>query len=527
LSDEEKKVAFTMNAFRRPSLKTVLKTSTVAGLAAVMLSAGIPAQVVSSFAAPVSVTAPQAPSFADVVSAVSPAVVSVRVQSDAQPVSNDNSNFSFNFGGRGFDELPDDHPLKRFFREFGGPQGPGGRNQDRAERNGPRPHQMRPSAQGSGFFISEDGYVVTNNHVVSDGQAFTVVMNDGTELDAKLVGRDSRTDLAVLKVDATSRKFTYVDFADDAKVRVGDWVVAVGNPFGLGGTVTAGIVSARGRDIGSGPYDDYIQVDAAVNRGNSGGPTFNLEGQVVGINTAIFSPSGGNVGIAFAIPASTARDVIQDLIRDGRVERGWLGVQIQPVTQDIADSLGLKEAAGALVVAPQEGSPGQKAGILQGDVIRAVNGDPIKDARDLARKVAAFGPNTKVDVDLWRDGREQTLPVTLGNMATDEAANATPQQPDDPAPASEQALASLGITVAPAEDGSGLAVTDVDPDSEAAARGVKNGEKILSVNNKKVETAADIGKVLDEARKDGRTRALFQVEADGSSRFVALPIEQG
>jgi serine protease Do len=522
-----------MSTIGRPSLKTVLKTSTVAGLAAVMLSTGIPAQITSSFAAPVAVTAPQAPSFADVVSAVSPAVVSVRVQSEAQQASADeNSNFSFNFGGRGFDELPDDHPLKRFFREFGGGQGPGapgGRNQDRAERGQPgKPHHLRPTAQGSGFFISEDGYVVTNNHVVSDGQAFTVVMNDGTELDAKLVGKDSRTDLALLKVDASSRKFTYVDFADDSKVRVGDWVVAVGNPFGLGGTVTAGIVSARGRDIGSGPYDDYIQVDAAVNRGNSGGPTFNLEGQVVGINTAIFSPSGGNVGIAFAIPASTARDVIADLKNDGKVERGWLGVQIQPVTQDIADSLGLKEASGALVVAPQEGSPGQKAGIKEGDVISAVNGQPIKDARDLARRVAAFGPNTKVDVDLWRDGKQQTLPVTLGNLASDEAVTAEAETPDAPAPSSDKALTGLGITVAPAEDGSGLAVTEVDPDSEAAARGLRNGEKIVSVNNRKVESASDVGEVIEQAKKDGRTRALFQVEGQGgTSRFIALPINEG
>ena len=519
----------------RPSLKTVLKTSTVAGLAAVMLSTGIPAQVMSSFAAPVSVTAPQAPSFADVVSAVSPAVVSVRVQSDAQPVSDDNSNFSFNFGGRGFDQLPDDHPLKRFFKEFGGQGGPGGpgagpRDRDRAERGGPgagRPHHLRPTAQGSGFFISEDGYVVTNNHVVSDGQAYTVVLNDGTELDAKLVGKDSRTDLALLKVEASSRKFTYVSFADDSKVRVGDWVVAVGNPFGLGGTVTPGIVSARGRDIGSGPYDDYLQVDAAVNRGNSGGPTFNLSGEVVGINTAIFSPSGGNVGIAFAIPASVAKEVVNDLIKDGKVERGWLGVQIQPVNQDIADSLGLKEASGALVVAPQEGSPGQKAGIKEGDVITAVNGQPIKDARDLAKRVAAFGPNSKVDVDLWRDGKKQTLPVTLGNLQSDEAAAAAPKEPDAPAPSSDKALADLGITVAPAEDGSGLSVTDVDPDSEAAARGLKTGEKIVSVNNRKVENAADIGKVIEQARKDGRTRALFQVESGGNSRFVALPINEG
>ena len=295
----------------RPSLKTVLKTTTVAGLAAVMLSTGIPAAVTHSFAAAVKVEAPQVPSFANVVDAVSPAVVSVRVQSRANPVSDDASNgFSFDFGGRGLDELPDDHPLKRFFREFGGPDG--GRDGDRrAERgHGPRdgnPGRLRPTSQGSGFFISEDGYLVTNNHVVSDGSAFTVILNDGTELDAKLVGKDSRTDLAVLKVD-DKRKFTYVSWADDSKVRVGDWVVAVGNPFGLGGTVTSGIISARGRDIGSGPYDDYLQVDAAVNRGNSGGPTFNLNGEVVGINTAIFSPSGGNVGICLLYTSPSPRD---------------------------------------------------------------------------------------------------------------------------------------------------------------------------------------------------------------------------
>ncbi len=287
-----------MTKFGRSSLKMALKASTVAGLAVVMLSTGLPAQVTSSFADPVKVNAPQPPSFADVVSAVSPAVVSVRVQSEEQPASDEGNNFSFNFNGRGFDDLPDDHPLKRFFREFGNQgqgqgQGQGGRNQQKPGskqgQNDNRPHHLRPTAQGSGFFISEDGYIVTNNHVVADGQAFTVVLNDGTELDAKLVGKDSRTDLALLKVNAPARKFTYVSFADDSKVRVGDWVVAVGNPFGLGGTVTAGIISARGRDIGSGPYDDYIQVDAAVNRGNSGGPTFNLNGEVVGINTAIFS----------------------------------------------------------------------------------------------------------------------------------------------------------------------------------------------------------------------------------------------
>ncbi|MFN7101708.1 MAG: Do family serine endopeptidase [Pseudorhizobium sp.] len=518
----------------RSNLRTVLKASTVAGLAAVMLTTGIPAQVVESFADPVKVEAPQATSFADVVAAVSPAVVSVRVQSEAQPVS-DSNNFSFNFNGQGFEDLPDDHPLKRFFRDFGG-QMPGGRGDergdDRAERSprggdrDSRPHRLRPTSQGSGFFISDDGYLITNNHVISDGTAFTVVMDDGTELDAKLIGKDSRTDLAVLKVDA-NREFTYVNLADDTKVRVGDWVVAVGNPFGLGGSVTAGIISARGRDIGSGPYDDYIQIDAAVNRGNSGGPAFNLEGEVIGINTAIFSPSGGNVGIAFAIPASVARDVVQDLIDDGKVERGWLGVQIQPVNKDIAESLGLSEAQGALVVAPQEGSPGQKAGIEEGDVITAVNGDPIRDARDLARKVAQFGPNTEVAVSVWRDGKSQDIPVTLGNLASEDAATATPVEPDAPVPSSEKALSSLGITVAPADDGTGLAVTEVDPDSEAASRGLRTGEKIVSVNNKPVTAADDIEEVIEQARQDGRSRALFQVESERGSRFIALPINEG
>lgn len=511
----------------RSSLKTALKATTVGGLAALMLSTGIAAPIVHSLAAPVEVTAPQVPSFANVVDAVSPAVVSVRVQSNVQPASDDASNFSFNFGGRGLDQLPDDHPLKRFFKEFGG-----GQNQDRSDR-GPNRHRdgkgpLRPVAQGSGFFISEDGYIVTNNHVVDDGSAYTIVMNDGTELEAKLVGRDPRTDLALLKVDV-NRKFTYVQFADDSKIRVGDWVVAVGNPFGLGGTVTSGIISARGRDIGSGPYDDYLQIDAAVNRGNSGGPAFNLNGEVVGINTAIFSPSGGNVGIAFAIPASVAKDVIADLQKDGKVERGWLGVQIQPVSKDIAESLGLAEASGALVVSPQSGSPGDKAGIKQGDIITAVNGDPVKDARDLSRRIGGMAPNAKVEISLWRGGKSQSVTVTLGDLASDDASKATPTQNDDKGSqsSSEKVLSSLGLTVSPADDGNGLAITDVDPDSDAAARGLKTGEKITSVNNQQVASAADIEKILEQAKKDGRSKALFQIQTDDGSRFIALDIDQG
>ncbi|WP_235882961.1 Do family serine endopeptidase [Rhizobium rhizophilum] len=508
------------------SLKSILKTSTSAGLAAMMLVTAAPFAAVPALAAPVEVNAPQVPSFGDVVQAVLPAVVSVRVQSNVQNTSSDESNFSFNFGGRSFEDLPDDHPLKRFFREFGGPgmEAPRGDRGPRAERG---PGRLRPTSQGSGFFISEDGYIVTNNHVIDDGAAFTIVMNDGKEYDAKLVGKDSRTDLALLKIDEPDTKFTYVKFADDEKVRVGDWVVAVGNPFGLGGTVTAGIISARGRNIGSGPYDDYLQIDAAVNRGNSGGPGFNLNGEVVGINTAIFSPSGGNVGIAFAIPASVATDVIAKLKETGTVSRGWLGVQIQPVTQDIADSLGLAEDSGALVVAPQAGSPGEAAGIKQGDVVTAVNGDPVKDPRELARRIAAYAPDTTVDVSLWRDGKATEVKVKLGELPADQAASAETENNAAPAPEAEQELSNLGLSVRPADGGNGLAIVDVDPDSDAADKGLKAGETITSVNNQEVSSAADVQKVLDQAKKDGRTRALFQVESESGSRFVALPINQG
>ncbi|MCP8897010.1 Do family serine endopeptidase [Shinella daejeonensis] len=514
----------------RPGYKAALKATTVAGLAAVMLATGIPARVAVSYADAVTVDAPQVASFADVVAAVSPAVVSVRVQSEAKPVS-DERNFSFNFGGRGFDDLPDDHPLKRFFREFGGQdglhgdRGPNRRFGDRGERRNRKGH-LRPTSQGSGFFISEDGYIVTNNHVVNNGAAFTIVMNDGTELSATLVGKDSRTDLAVLKVDEKDkRKFTYVSFADDNKIRVGDWVVAVGNPFGLGGTVTAGIISARGRDIGSGPYDDYLQVDAAVNRGNSGGPTFNLSGEVVGINTAIFSPSGGNVGIAFAIPSSVAKGVVAELIKDGKVDRGWLGVQIQPVSRDIADSLGLADAAGALVVEPQADSPGAKAGIKKGDVITALEGEPVKSPRDLARRVADIKPGTDVDVVLWRDGKSQTVKVEIGTLAGEQIEASTGDEQVQPDDNGEQALADLGIAVTPSDEG--LVVSSVDPDSEAGVRGLRSGDRIATVNNQPVSSADDVMSVIDSARKDGRSKALFQIETGDGSRFLALPIDEG
>lgn len=463
-------------------------------------------------------TQQQQPGFADIVERVSPAVVSVRVSAKVAPVNDRGPGFSFNFPG--FEDLPRDHPLNRFFREFRGDEQ--GQQFDRRFGQRQRPDRARPVSQGSGFFISEDGYLVTNNHVVDGGAEFIVVMDDGTELDATLVGTDPRTDLAVLKVEE-ARKFTYVAFAENGQVRVGDWVVAVGNPFGLGGTVTAGIVSARGRDIGAGPYDDFIQIDAAVNRGNSGGPAFNLNGEVVGVNTAIFSPSGGNVGIAFAIPATTARDVVKRLIEDGVVERGWLGVQIQPVTSDIAESLGLEDARGALISEAQADGPARDAGIRAGDVITKVDDKDISSPRDLARLIGGMDPGTEVEVTLWRGGSTETLKVKLGELpgAEQVAAAVTPDAP------AADVLGSFGLTVTPAEDGNGLVVTAVDPDGDAAERGIQAGDVIVAVNSREVKSAADMQKAVGEATSSGRKAVLLQVMRDDTNRFVALPVARG
>src|SRR6202040_2465150 len=282
------------------------------------------------------------------------------------------------------------------------------------------------TGEGSGFFISPDGYAVTNNHVVDHAQSVQVTTNDGTVYTAKVVGTDPKTDLALIKVDG-KKDFSYVKFADQPP-RIGDWVVAVGNPFGLGGTVTAGIVSARGRDIGDGPYDDYVQIDAPINKGNSGGPAFDMNGNVIGVNTAIFSPSGGSVGIGFDIPAATAKLVVAQLKDKGFITRGWLGVQVQPVTADIADSIGLKQARGAMVDNPQDGSPAAKAGIEAGDVITSVNGTDVKDSRDLARTISTMAPGTSVKVDVLHKGESKTLTLALGEMPNDRQANAGGEQ---------------------------------------------------------------------------------------------------
>jgi serine protease Do len=451
----------------------------------------------------------QAPvGFADIVEKVKPAVVSVRVKMDA-------SSQTEVFGNQNSEDVPPG--LREFFRRFGMPNGPD---------NMPHGHGRGVvTGQGSGFFISPDGYAVTNNHVVDKADTVQVTTDDGKTHNAKVIGTDPRTDLALIKVD--DGPFPYVKLSSKAP-RIGDWVLAVGNPFGLGGTVTAGIVSARGRDIGSSAYDDFIQIDAPVNKGNSGGPTFDTEGNVIGVNTAIFSPSGGSVGIAFAIPAETVTSVIGQLKDHGSVTRGWIGVQIQPVTQDIADSLGLKKAEGALVAEPQADSPAAKAGIASGDVITAVDGEPVKDARDLAKKIGSKAPKTTVKLVVVHNSSEKTLDLTLGELPTSKEARANTEDNDS----ATADLGKLGLTLAPATrvagaGAQGVVVTAVDSSGLAADRGVSTGDVILEVAGKSVSTPADVRKVVAGARSEGKRSVLVRLKSGENTRFVALPVGRG
>ena len=482
--------------------KYLLTTALVAGLAGAGIAQTNIFSPTPSYAEAVRVQAPAAFSFADVVDAVSPAVVSVRVEAKVTPAKDDGSYYD---RGREFFErfFEDGEREMRRFRRGEGPH------------RGPRGKRFGQRSQGSGFFVSEDGYVVTNNHVVEGGNKFTVVTKDGTKHDAELVGKDRRTDLAVLKVNS-EEEFTYVDFGE-TRPRIGEWVVAVGNPFGLGGTVTAGIVSAHGREIGASRYDDFIQIDAAVNKGNSGGPAFNLNGEVIGINTAIFSPSGGNVGIAFAIPAALADEVVTDLIENGSVTRGWLGVQIQPVTKELAESLGLEIDNGAIVTDAQEDSPAAQAGIKSTDVISKVDGKEIKGPRELARVIAGYEPNTDVNVTIWRDGKSQDVTVKLGDLQDVDG------RPVERAEAGESRdLPRLGLSLQQTEDG--LVVADVDPQGPAAKRGFRRGDIIQSVNGKEVSGTRDLRRGMREAREMGRKSALIQVERNGERVFVPVPV---
>jgi serine protease Do len=440
--------------------------------------------------------------FADIVEKVKPAVISVRVKMSAADQPSVIEDLPY----------PKGSPMERFFRRFGTP--------DDDHYGAPFPRGRRfGTTQGSGFLISSDGYAVTNNHVVEHATTVEVATDDGKTYTAKVIGTDPRTDLALIKIEGGN--FPYVRLAETSP-RIGDWVLAVGNPFGLGGTVTAGIVSARGRDIGAGPYDDFLQIDAPVNRGNSGGPTFNTEGSVIGVNTAIYSPSGGSVGIAFAIPADTVKSVVAQLKDKGAVTRGWIGVQIQPVTPEIAESLGLNKPAGALVAEPQDGSPAVKAGIEAGDVIVSVNGDPVLNARDLVRRIGSMTPGTTVKLGIFRKGSEQTVSLTLGELPNAREARAD----QNLGRGSHQEAPHLGLSLAPGGDESGVVVADVDPTGPAADFGLKPGDVILEVAGAKVVTPAEVRRALGKARSQGKRSVLLRVKTEEGTRYVAIPLSR-
>lgn len=455
-------------------------------------------------------------SFADIVEKVKPAVVSISVTNGKRRLASKDDDDNGD-AIPGLPNLPEDHPLYKFFKnlpkEFRGPRG-----------SGPK----RPTlAQGSGFLISEDGFIVTNNHVIEDASEIQAAFDQDRKYEAELVGTDPRTDLALLKIkNAKGEKFHFVKFSAE-KNRVGDWVLAVGNPFGLGGTVTAGIVSAQGRDIGSGPYD-YMQIDAAVNRGNSGGPTFNLKGEVVGVNTAIYSPSGGNVGIAFAVPAATAVEVIEQLKKDGTVSRGWLGVRIQNIDEDTAASLGLEHPKGALVseVTPQ--GPAEGAGLEAQDAILTVDGSQIEDSRDLARKIAGYSPGSKVDVVVWRGSSRKTIQVELGRFPSSSEELAALQEGKPLSPKITE-LEQLGLSLKPSEADSegGAVIAEVNEDSDAARKGLKSGDTILEVQGVPVKSADDVVKGVQKAQNDDRGAVLMHIQSGNSKRFVAVRLKKG
>ena len=435
--------------------------------------------------------APAPVGFADIIERVKPAVVGVRVKVE---------------DGGSPDDAQQKTPADPPFRKFGAPA----------------PDKPAPNssiALGSGFFISGDGYVVTNNHVVANGLSFEVTTDNGKTYQAKVIGTDPQTDLALIKVTA-STEFAYVRFATGLP-RVGDWVLAVGNPFGLGGTVTAGIVSARGRDIGEGPYDDFIQIDAPVNVGNSGGPTFNVKGEVIGVNTAIFSPSGGSVGVAFDIPAETVKFVVQQIKEKGHVTRGWIGVQIQALTPAIADALALKNAEGALVAQVEPNSPAAKSGMEIGDVIHSVNGEAVKDSRDLARRIAAIAPGTPAKFGVLRNGQEKTISLTLGRLPRTSAEAEEQKAPREPP--------VLGLTLAPAgtiagAGAQGVVITEIDPGGHAAESGLQTGDVILDVGRRTVNTPADVRRLADEARAQSKRSVLLRIKRGDMVVFAAVPI---
>ncbi len=505
-------------------------------MGAAFLQVGLP--VTALLVQPVTASARGAPdSFADLAASLLPAVVNISstetVGAD-QPDGDDNDDQGGPGGGSGggpgggtapgMPAFPPGSPFEKFFRDFMNRQHGG------AEPNAP-PRKMQ--ALGSGFIIDPSGIIVTNNHVINGAEEITVTLQDNTVLKAKLIGHDDRTDLAVLQVK-TDHKLPAVSFGDSDKSRVGDWVLAIGNPFGLSGTVTAGIVSSRGRDIQQGPYDDFIQTDAPINKGNSGGPLFNMDGQVVGINTAIYSPSGGSIGIGFAIPASEAKLVIAQLRQFGRAKRGWIGVRIQDVTADIADSLGLKSPHGALIAGIEPKGPAQKSGLRTGDVILQLDNQDV-DGRSLPRRVAETPVGEAGQFAIWRDGKRQMLTIPIGNFPEDQPkpeAKPTARAPSATAPV---ALADLGMKVAAITDAlrqkfqlpdgqKGVVITDVSPDGKAAERGLKPGDVVAEVQQSEVSTPDELQDRIAQARHAKHASVLMLVQNGDGMRWVPLPI---
>ncbi|MEO0392371.1 MAG: Do family serine endopeptidase [Pseudomonadota bacterium] len=466
-------------------------------------------------------------SFADLAERLLPSVVNI---STTQSVGGDGG------GTQVMPELPPGTPFEDFFRDFF--------ERQQGDRGGNRPRSA--NSLGSGFVIDADeGFIVTNNHVIADAEEINVIFADDTRLEAELVGRDPKTDLAVLRVDPDEYDLTEVEFGDSDAMRVGDWVLAIGNPFGLGGTVTAGIISARARDINAGPYDDFLQTDASINRGNSGGPMFDVDGQVIGINTAIFSPSGGSVGIGFAIPANLAKPVIDQLVEFGRTRRGWLGVRIQQVTDDIAESLGLDSARGALVAQVTPDGPAEDAKIEQGDIILEFDGKNVEDMRRLPRIVAETRIGKDVPVVVWRDSDEVRLRVELGELEAAEEAgllDASTGSNDGGSQGDirtdDEALESLGLSMSALsprlrdryelpEDIDGVVITAVDGNGPAADKDLRSGDVVVEVNQQTVSTPEDVADMVREARDKGRNKVLMLVEREGNLRFIAVDIVEG
>ncbi|MEM7021514.1 MAG: Do family serine endopeptidase [Pseudomonadota bacterium] len=502
--------------YRRPLRLAAIALSSAAAVAIV---AGLNTGKATSAASTTPIVATPWPGYADLIERVMPAVVSVTVQRAPRAAPTSGQQFGSPEGG------PDSEMFERFMERFFNDRG---REQFRMPQMPRAPRGMPMAAAGTGFIFEADGHIATNHHVIAGANEVTVTMADGREYGAEVVGFDRDTDLAVLKIES-DEALPFVEFADSESVRVGDPVIAIGNPFGLGNTVTAGIVSAQNRVIGAGRFDDFMQIDAPINRGNSGGPTFNLEGQVIGVNTAIHSPTGGNVGIGFAIPADMAWEILADLHEDGEVERGWLGVHIQGIDEDLAKSLNMDEAAGALVAQVAPESPAAVAGVEQGDVIVAYNGEPIETVRDLTKGVADTDPGSDAKLMVWRDGEEVALDVEIGEMQVEEQVVAAVSDADD--------TSKLGVSLAKltpdaresmelGDEIEGAVVTEVKPGSPAAEKGLQQGDVIIEADHKKVTEPKMVSDAVREAAERGDETILLLVKREGQDRFVAVRLER-